>query len=221
MDGWAHAGTGMALGTLGGLALRQGLPHSLLDGFVVGGAALLPDADHKNAAISHTLGVVTYAATSLLGKVSGGHRHFLHWFAGVATVTALAAIPAFDHATAVKAAAIIVLGICIMAALKVTRLARLLNWKWRATGVLAAGMGLAAAAVLGEGSMLWVLVACGMTLHILEDLTTGNGRWLAAHMFWPVPGLLAHRRAKTQQARAAEVHAVRRRAARAGTGPQV
>jgi hypothetical protein len=136
----------------------------------------------------------------------------------VATVTAIAAIPAFDHATPVRAVAIIVLGICIMAALKVTRLARAFTRKWRWLGTFCAGMGLAACCVLGEGSLLWVLVALGMTLHILEDLTTGNGRWLASHMFWPAPALLAHRRAKKAKARAESQRAVAHRKARAGTG---
>jgi hypothetical protein len=215
MDGWAHAGSGMAVGVLVGLTFRAGPAHTLLDGAVVGGAALLPDADHKDAAISHTLGALTWALTSALGKVTGGHRHFLHWFAGVITVSALCAVPLIDHSAAVDAVATVLLGICIMAALKVTRLARAFRWKYRVPGVFLAGMGLAAAAVFGATSSLWWLVAIGMVLHIAEDLTTGNGRWLASHMFWPIPGLIAHRRKKIAHEEASRERKIAQREARA------
>lgn len=75
-----------------GLGLVQIEPWQVLTGAVVcAGAALLPDADHHNATIAHSVPVIGGAVAGAAGKLSGGHRHGMHsllaiavtWFATV------------------------------------------------------------------------------------------------------------------------------------------
>lgn len=54
------------------------------------GAALLPDADHPNATIAHSLPPVSTAIVSGVGKVSGGHRHGTHSILGIVAAVILA-----------------------------------------------------------------------------------------------------------------------------------
>lgn len=42
------------------------------------GAGLLPDADHPDAMIAHSFGLISQVATKFINRVSGGHRHATH-----------------------------------------------------------------------------------------------------------------------------------------------
>ncbi len=54
------------------------------------GAALLPDADHDAATVAFTFGPVSRAATRIVHRVSGGHRHATHSLLFAALVPLLA-----------------------------------------------------------------------------------------------------------------------------------
>lgn len=43
-----------------------------------GGTALLPDIDHPNSTVAHTLGPITQGLCSVVGAISGGHRQKTH-----------------------------------------------------------------------------------------------------------------------------------------------
>lgn len=55
---------------------------------VCAGAALLPDADHDDATIAHSLPGIGAAATAVVGAASGGHRNGTH--SGLSAVLVLA-----------------------------------------------------------------------------------------------------------------------------------
>lgn len=58
--------------------------------FMCAGAALLPDADHPNATIAHSLPPVSTVIVNGVGKVSGGHRHGTHSVLGIVAAIILA-----------------------------------------------------------------------------------------------------------------------------------
>lgn len=45
---------------------------------------MLPDADHHNATIAHSLPPLSNAVCAGIGKVAGGHRHGTHSVIGIA-----------------------------------------------------------------------------------------------------------------------------------------
>lgn len=62
-------------------------PKDLIFGtFITAGAALLPDIDHPNGTIAHSVGPITHNLCKGVEKISGGHRHATHSFAFVAAV---------------------------------------------------------------------------------------------------------------------------------------
>src|SRR5699024_2408480 len=66
-------------------------PSAVVAGAVVtAGAALLPDADHHNGTIAHSLPPLSQAITRTIGTASGGHRHATHSLLGAACRFALA-----------------------------------------------------------------------------------------------------------------------------------
>ena len=92
MMGYSHAVTGaagwLALTSASGVALGVYDPGStgiVLAGSVLcAGAAMAPDADHKDASIAHSLPPITKWIAQGVGAVSGGHRNGTHSFVGIA-----------------------------------------------------------------------------------------------------------------------------------------
>jgi membrane-bound metal-dependent hydrolase YbcI (DUF457 family) len=85
MMGGHHAMTGAAAwiavtATAGhGLGLFPVTPVGTIAGSLLcAGAALLADADHSSATISHSVPVIGKLVTSGISNASGGHRHGLH-----------------------------------------------------------------------------------------------------------------------------------------------
>lgn len=67
-----------------GMGLWDVSPIAVVTGaFVVAGAAMVPDADHHNATIAHSLPPLSNVMCSGIGKISGGHRHGTHSVAGI------------------------------------------------------------------------------------------------------------------------------------------
>jgi len=68
-----------------GFGLLDVSPVGIVSGaLVTAGAAMLPDADHHNATIAHSLPPLSNVMCAGIGKVSGGHRHGTHSVAGIA-----------------------------------------------------------------------------------------------------------------------------------------
>ncbi|WP_168186186.1 metal-dependent hydrolase [Agromyces badenianii] len=62
-------------------------PVAVVTGSVIcAGAALLPDADHHNATIAHSVPIVGRLAAGAVGAISGGHRHGAHSLVAAAIV---------------------------------------------------------------------------------------------------------------------------------------
>ncbi|KNC20109.1 hydrolase [Arthrobacter sp. RIT-PI-e] len=74
-----------------GFRLLEVSPVGVVTGaLVTAGAALLPDADHHNATIAHSLPPVSNVVCSAIGAVSGGHRKGTHSLLGVVAFVAVA-----------------------------------------------------------------------------------------------------------------------------------
>lgn len=76
-----------------GMGLLDLTPTSVVAGaLVTAGAALVPDADHRNATIAHSLPPLSNIMCIQVGKMSGGHRHGTHSILGMAVFIAIAAL---------------------------------------------------------------------------------------------------------------------------------
>lgn len=181
--GWvALAGTGA--GALGIVPMEPA--HVAAGALVTAGAALLPDVDHHNGSIAHSLPPISNVITRIVGPATGGHRHGTHSLLGVLIFFGLAwalaplriDLPGGIHDDfQVGAWAIIVLMVSF--ALKALRLVRGKVSAW----TLAVGFGTAATWFAPE--QLWWLplsVGLGAFIHVLGDgLTTQGVPWL-----WPL-----------------------------------
>ena len=88
---WAAAASALPMSVLAYPAMHGSHAHietkDLIFGtFITAGAALLPDIDHPNGTIAHSVGPVTHNLCRGIEKISGGHRHATHSFAFVAAV---------------------------------------------------------------------------------------------------------------------------------------
>ncbi|WP_269936430.1 metal-dependent hydrolase [Arthrobacter sp. HY1533] len=76
-----------------GMGLFDLTPTAVVAGaMVTAGAALVPDADHRNATIAHSLPPLSNMMCIQVGKMSGGHRHGTHSILGLAMFVAIAAL---------------------------------------------------------------------------------------------------------------------------------
>ncbi|WP_265523587.1 metal-dependent hydrolase [Oerskovia flava] len=152
---------------------------------VCAGAALLPDADHHNGTIAHSLPPVSEAVADVVEKISGGHRKGTHSILGVAVFTALAwAAGLVTHESetfgtvAVGAGVVAILLVAFaLKALKLTRGGKL--GPWIASVTIAAIIALLAPE---EWNWLPVAVALGTSVHILGDVVTTGG----CPLLWPI-----------------------------------
>jgi len=89
---WAAAASTLPMSVLAYPAMHGSTAHidakDLVFGtFITAGAALLPDIDHPNGTIAHSMGPISHHLTKGVSKISGGHRHATHsllFVAGVA-----------------------------------------------------------------------------------------------------------------------------------------
>lgn len=152
---------------------------------VCAGAALLPDADHPNATIAHSVPVVGQAITGAIGKMAGGHRQGLHSVIATVGVLVLSILLGFIHVQTTWAgnlpigAAIATVALVAFAAkaLKLTRGGWILPW---ILGVFVA----AGIVFLAPKEIAWLPIAItvGFVVHLVGDsLTIGGVPWL-----WPL-----------------------------------
>lgn len=192
MMGHGHATMGavgwlaLTATTTGALGVIPMSPAEVAAGAVVtAGAALLPDADHHNGTIAHSLPPVSTVITRAVGQASGGHRHGTHSLLGVLAAFALAWLLApvrldlpwgLHDDFQLGAWLLIVLMVSFAAkALRITR-------GWRTSWAVAVGAG--TAAVWFAPEQLWWLplsVGMGAFIHILGDALTVQG----VPLLWP------------------------------------
>lgn len=198
MMGGHHAVSGAAAwvavtATAPGLAAAHILPLSpgetALGAVLCAGAALLPDADHRSATAAQSAGVVSEAATTIVGAVSGGHRHATHAPLVAAAVVALAwaawhlswiGTDRYSVSWWICAGTIAVLTAFALKALKIVR-----SWlpSWIAGAAAAAAVCFLWPSFL---PLLPAIVVVGIVVHLAGDLLTTGG----LPLFWPlrIPG---------------------------------
>ncbi len=152
---------------------------------VCAGAALLPDADHHNGTIAHSLPPVSEGVTKLVATVSGGHRNGTHSLLGIAVFTAIAWVMGLVSVRT-EAFGDVLVGPGIMAVLLIAFAVRALKltgqrrwWTWSLSVSLAA-----AVAVFAPEEWYWMpfCVGLGCAVHILGDLLTTRG----VPLLWPL-----------------------------------
>ena len=151
---------------------------------VCAGAALLPDADHHNGTIAHSVPVVGSVVAGAIGHAAGGHRHGLHSIIGVAGVAFgsflldYVKLPTTWHGVLPLGAGLATMALTAFAAkaLKLTKGGWIMPWL----------LGLAMAAFIvffAPANLTWLPLAIvlGYVVHLLGDaLTVGGIAWL-----WP------------------------------------
>lgn len=193
MMGTSHAASGAAVWlaltatSIPALGAYELEPATVLLGVgVAAGAALLPDADHHNATIAHSVPIVGRAAAGVVGAVSGGHRKGMHSLLAVAAVIfgmlylgQLTWQPdGWD--TTIHLGAAIAAGACVTFAVKVLKVVR----SWPLAWLVGAGFGLLVGLLSPEqtGWLPWAIGA-GYLTHILGDMLTAGG----VPLLWPLP----------------------------------
>jgi membrane-bound metal-dependent hydrolase YbcI (DUF457 family) len=187
IEGHSHALSGMVTGLAAGIVLHYGVPQSIaLAGFTAG-MAMLPDLDACGSSASRSLGFVSEAVAWMFGKASGGHRHALHAFVGIAAFTVLAWMSCHYRADiAGKAGLALLMTISVSAGLEALHVAR---------GHSADLTGIAVAAVVvwsGYGlAFIPLAVLAGTATHIAGDMLTESGCMLlypfSKHRFHLLP----------------------------------
>lgn len=193
MMGTSHAASGAAAWlaltatSIPALGVYELSPGTVLLGVgVAAGAALLPDADHHNATIAHSVPVAGRIAAGAVGALSGGHRKGMHSLLAVVLVIfgmlylgRLSWQPdGWDVAIALGPG--IAAGACVTFASKVLKIVR----SWPLAWVLGGAFGLLVAFLSSEQtSWLPWAIGAGYLTHILGDMLTAGG----VPLLWPLP----------------------------------
>jgi membrane-bound metal-dependent hydrolase YbcI (DUF457 family) len=160
-------------------------PSSIALGAIVcAGAALLPDADHPNATIAHSLPVVGRLATSAIGRGSGGHRHGTHSVLS-AVVVVFGALwlmqsgwTSAEAGTIANIVSVIAVAGLLAFALKVLTVVP----KWSLAWVLGGALSLLIDRLAPtEWTWLPLCIAVGWVTHLAGDFLTTGG----LPLLWP------------------------------------
>ena len=179
-----------------GLGLLDAGPDGVfLGALLCAGAAMLPDIDHHNASIAHSLPPLTMVMARFFQTVSGGHRQGTHSIVGILFFGIVAWLASFLVITDVGVLGDLNIGAGLIAiflsafAFKVLRFipdrARKTPW------VAGIGMGVISMLVFPAGpSWLITCVALGAVVHIAGDMLTKGG----CNLLWPLkakpPGIV-------------------------------
>lgn len=169
-----------------GLGIWDVSPIGVVTGaLVVAGAAMVPDADHHNATIAHSLPPLSNVMCAGIGKISGGHRHGTHSIVGIAAFVFVAWLAGLwtmnvEHFGTIYPGAGILSVLLVAFAAKALKIIpdSMRKSPW-AVG-LAMGVFITFFAPQEQG---WFPVAMGLgvIVHILGDMMTTEGCNLA----WP------------------------------------
>lgn len=151
---------------------------------VAAGAALLPDIDHRNGSMAHSLPPFSQMMARTTERITGGHRKGTHSLLGlvVAVAWALAAafikVPAHGAGDLYVGAGIfaVLLAACAFQALDLTN-NKFVSWVW---ALCMAGV----VVVFGADNWAWfpAAVGVGYAAHLLGDFVTTGG----IPVFWPL-----------------------------------
>lgn len=171
-----------------GMGLLNAGPSGVLLGAVIcAGAALLPDIDHHNASIAHSLPPLTMAMARFFQTASGGHRNGTHSIIGIVFFGLVAWLASFFVIKDVGVLGDLNIGAGLIAvilsafAFKVLRFmpdrARKTPW---AAGIT---FGILTTLLFPEGpSWLLTCVVLGVIVHIAGDMLTKEG----CNLVWPL-----------------------------------
>lgn len=181
MLGRSHVATGAA-GFLAVVAPAYALTgNALTPGevacgtLVAAGAALLPDLDHPKATVSRAMGPISWFASRVISKLSGGHRNGTHSLLALGLVGA--------GATFVAASGSLI-GAFLLCFLCVSLVARLFldGFNDVTSAMVAAVVSAGLLAITPTFGWLPVAIAGGYALHLAGDAITKEGVPLA----WPL-----------------------------------
>lgn len=171
-----------------GLGLLDAGPEGVfLGALLCAGAAMLPDIDHHNASIAHSLPPLTMVMARFFQTVSGGHRQGTHSIVGILFFGIVSWLASFLVIPDVGVLGDLNIGAGLIAiflsafAFKVLRFipdrARKTPW---AAGI---AMGVLSMLVFPAGpSWLITCVVLGVVVHILGDMLTKEG----CNLLWPL-----------------------------------
>jgi len=197
--GHTHALSGLVTGTAVGLYvaspplthLARFSPEELVVfAGLTAGAAVLPDIDHPDSSLAHCFGFLTRAFATVIGTISGGHRHLTHAVLGVAGFTALAWL-AVRHRGDLAGE----IGLALFLALIIAGGLYAIAVRGHGADALAIA-GAVALTVSGTGLALVALaVGLGCVTHVAGDMLTCEGCPLlfpfSRYHFRLLPGALA------------------------------
>lgn len=169
-----------------GLGLLDLDPAGVAVGALVcAGAALVPDADHHNATIAHSLPPVSQWICDIIGKASGGHRHGTHSILGLAFFTLLAVL-ASQFTLEGGPTGTIDAGAGIFSVMMVAfaaKVLRIIPDSMRRTPWAVGLAGGAWVAFFPPSHPHWfaIAMALGVTVHIAGDMMTTGG----CNLVWP------------------------------------
>lgn len=156
----------------------------VLGAVVAAGSALLPDADHHNATIAHSVPVAGRVVAGTVGALTGGHRHGMHSLLAVIGVIAAGAGLSFitwtpdgwAHPLQIGSAAAVMA--CTTFAAKALKVAKSWPVAWL-VGLIVSGAVLLWAS--SEFAWLPVCLGVGYLTHLLGDVLTVEG----VPLLWP------------------------------------
>lgn len=170
-----------------GMGLLDLTPTAVIAGaLVTAGAALVPDADHRNATIAHSLPPLSNILCIQIGRLSGGHRHGTHSILGLAMFVAIAALAGM-WTVELDNYGTIFPGAGILAVLLVSFAAKVLKFIPDTMRKFPWLLGIAVGAFVtffAPQEEYWFPLAMGLGVmaHILGDMLTTGG----CNLLWPL-----------------------------------
>lgn len=160
--------------------------YVLLGAVIAAGAALLPDADHHNATIAHSVPIAGRIAAGAVGMATGGHRKGMHSILAVAAV--LVGMVYLGEliwqpdgwTSSIHVGAAAAAGVCVTFAVKSLKMVR----SWPVAWLIGIGVG-GLVGFLAPEQAAWLpwCIGTGYLVHLLGDMLTEGG----VPLLWPIP----------------------------------
>ena len=158
----------------------------LIGAIVCAGAALLPDADHHNGTIAHSLPPLSTLVTRAVARVSGGHRNGTHGLLAIPFAVTVAVAAGLVNVET-EAFGQVALGAGLLSLLLVAYAAKALRVTNDGSWLRSWGVALVVSAMVTlfapqEWEWLPFAVGLGVTVHIAGDMLTTGG----VPLLWPL-----------------------------------